>query len=115
MNLATANAQVKKVVSATVKANKPKLTIQAAVDQLGALKADINALQSKEKVLVKFLKDQGDGSYDGTVFHAVVFTADQDRINSEAVRELLTEKQLAKVINTITVTTCKVTALSSES
>jgi regulator of replication initiation timing len=71
------------------------------VDQLGALNAQISALNQQAEAIKKILRDSGAGEYRGEVFRAVVSERSASRIDSDKVRNLLSEEQLAEVISEV--------------
>jgi hypothetical protein len=71
------------------------------VDQLGALNAQISALNQQAEAIKKILRDSGAGEYRGEVFRAVVSERSSSRIDSTKVRKILTDEQLAEVVSEV--------------
>jgi hypothetical protein len=83
--------------------------IATAIDQLGALKAQIAELERRENELKAILIEMGDGAYEGDVFRVTVSTADREYLDQKAVREKLSPQFIRAHTTVKSVTTVKVT------
>ena len=77
------------------------MNIIESVDQLGSLNAQIAALSKQADAIKSQLRKSGAGEYRGSLFRAVVSERSASRIDSDKVRNLLSEEQLAEVISEV--------------
>jgi len=84
--------------------------LAAAVDAIGALKAQIAPLEAKLKALQAQLKAVGDGRYEGLLYDATVFTSERSSLDLDAVREKLSVQFITAHTKVSEVVTVKVTA-----
>jgi len=84
--------------------NLANATPSFLVDELGALKRQISDLEKTEAFLKEALKARlkDQRTVVGEQFTMIITTVTQERIDPNKVRELLTPKQLEKVINAVT-------------
>lgn len=80
------------------------------VDELGLLKAQIAALEVREKEITKALKDGGRDSYAGKLFDCTVSLSERVTVDAKRLRADLGEKIIAPYLKTTDVTTLKVVA-----
>lgn len=80
------------------------------VDDLGTVKAEIAALQEKEKALVAKLKLTGLSAIDGTLFRATVSVSDRETVDAKALRADLGEDLIKPYLRTTPVETLRVSA-----
>jgi hypothetical protein len=66
-----------------------KSNLVATIDALGELKAQIAALQTKEKELKKALGDLKPGAYEGDLFRLTLSQSIRETLDMDAVREKL--------------------------
>jgi hypothetical protein len=81
-----------------------------AVDELAEVKAQIAALQLREKALVDALKATGMERIVGTLHEAVVSLSERQTVDTKALRADLGEDLVAPYLRTTEITTLKVTA-----
>lgn len=81
-----------------------------AVDELAGIKAQIAALQEREKVLVASLKATGMERIDGTFHTAVISLSERETVDTKRLREDLGETIIAPYLRRTVVETLKVTA-----
>jgi|SRR6516164_3938896 len=80
------------------------------VDCLGTVKAEIAALQAKEKELADRLKLTGLTEIDGTLFRATVCTSDRETVDTKSLRADLGEDCIKPYLRSQPVTICRVNA-----
>jgi hypothetical protein len=80
------------------------------VDSLGTVKAEIAALQAKEKELVDKLKLTGLKEIDGTLFRATVCSTNRETVDTKSLRADLGENIIAPYLRNQLVTICRVNA-----
>lgn len=80
------------------------------VDDLGTVKAEIAALQEKEKALIAKLKATGLSELDGTLFRATMSTAPRETIDTKRLRADLGDDIISAYVVTTSVTACRVGA-----
>jgi hypothetical protein len=88
----------------------PVKLLATVVDDLGTVKAEIAALQEKEKALVAKLKLTGMNEINGTLFRATISDAERETVDTKALRADLGEDLIAPYIRTTSVSTCRVSA-----
>jgi hypothetical protein len=84
--------------------------LASLVDELGAVKADIAALQEREKELIAKLKLTGLAEINGSLFRATVSTSDRETVKTKELREALGEDLIAPFLSSTSVTTVRVAA-----
>lgn len=97
-----------------------KRSIGELVDTLGEIKAAMADLAAREELIADLIKSQGDGDYDGALFHANVSTSERSVLNKDAMlaklEELMPKGSFTRFVNanteTKSVTVCKVNARS---
>lgn len=72
-----------------------------SIDKLGKLNAKIAALQAEADVIKTELKEQGPGTYMGKKYRAVVSERISERIDTRAVKALLSPSALATVTHVV--------------
>jgi len=80
------------------------------VDTLGTVKAEIAALQAKEKQLTDRLKLTGLSEIDGTLFRATVCTSDRETVDTKSLRVDLGEDCIKPYLRVSAITICRVNA-----
>lgn len=80
------------------------------VDDLGTVKAEIAALQEKEKALTEKLKLTGLTEIDGTLFRATVSTSTRETVDTKTLRADLGEDLVKPYLRTTPVSTVRVSA-----
>jgi hypothetical protein len=80
------------------------------VDDLGTVKAEIAALQEKEKALVAKLKLTGMNEINGTLFRATISDAERETVDTKQLRADLGEELIAPYLRSTSVSTCRVSA-----
>lgn len=80
------------------------------VDELGALKAQIAALEDAYAQKISVFKDFGDGEYVGNVYKVVVNTAERAALDAKIVKGLLTPAQIVEATKVNVVTSAIVRA-----
>ena len=88
----------------------PSVALANIVDDLGTVKAEIAALQEKEKALVAKLKLTGLDEIDGTLFRATISTAERETVDIKALRADLGEDIIKTYLRSTPVATCRVSA-----
>jgi hypothetical protein len=87
-----------------------KSNLSITIDALGALKAQIAALETKEKELKKALGDLKPGAYEGDLFRLTISETDRETLDMKAVREKLTPQFITAHTNVTQVRTLRVVA-----
>lgn len=87
-----------------------KTNLTATIDALGELKAQIAALEIKEKALKADLAALGAGAYEGELFRVSVSITNRETLDMKAVREKLSPQFIAAHTNVTEVRTVKVSA-----
>ena len=82
--------------------------LKAIVDELGTLKAAIAELTEKEKELKTIVAASGYAELDGELFRATVSLSERVTLDSEKVRALLSEPQIAACSRVTEVTSVRV-------
>lgn len=85
------------------------IDLAAMVDELATIKAQIAPLQEREAILKDALKETGLERIDGTTHTAVISLSEQERLDSKRLK-LDHPNLAAQYLNTILVTTLKLTA-----
>lgn len=80
------------------------------IDALGEIKAQIAALEIKEKALKANLASLGAGAYEGDMFRISISVTNRETLDMKAVREKLSPQFIAAHTNVTEVRTVKVTA-----
>jgi len=91
-----------------------KSNLVATIDALGELKAQIAALQTKEKELKKALGDLKPGAYEGELFRLSISETDRENLDMDAVREKLSPQFIAAHTNVIKVRALRVSARNGD-
>ena len=91
-----------------------KTNLTATIDALGALKAQIAALEIKEKELKKALGDLKPGAYEGELFRLSISVSNRETLDMKAVREKLTPQFITAHTNVTEVRTLKVSARNGD-
>ena len=91
-----------------------KTNLQATIDALGAIKAQIADLELKEKELKKALGDLAPGAYEGDLFRLTISETDRETLDMKAVREKLTPQFITAHTNVTEVRTLKVSARNGD-
>jgi len=81
-----------------------------AVDELGAIKAQIAELTKRESALKATISASGYAELDGSWFRATVSLSERATLNSERVKGFLTPAQIVACTQIAEVTTVRVTA-----
>jgi len=84
--------------------------LKAIVDELGALKAAIAELTEKEKELKTAIAASGYAELDGDLYRATVSLSERVTLDSEKVRALLSDAQIAACSRTTEVLSVRVAA-----
>ncbi len=84
--------------------------LKAKVDELGALKAAIAELTEKEKELKTAIAASGYAELDGDLYRATVSLSERVTLDSEKVRALLSDAQIAACSRTTEVLSVRVAA-----
>ena len=87
-----------------------KSNLVATIDALGELKAQIAALQTKEKELKKALGDLKPGAYEGELFRLSISESERETLDMKAVREHLSRQFIQAHTNVTPVRTLRVVA-----
>ena len=82
----------------------------ALVDELGLLKAQIAALEAREKEITAALKNGGRDAYAGQLYDCTVSTSERTTVKTKELRADMGDDVLKDYLTTSTVTTLKVTA-----
>ena len=88
-----------------------KNNLNATIDRLGFLKAQIAELQREEKLLKGVLIEQGPGRYEGDLYCAFVSKSVRETLDLDAVRKKLSAQFIQAHTNTSTVNGVKVLPL----
>ena len=80
------------------------------IDLLGALLAEIAALDKRSAEIKAQLRELGDGAYEGGLFRATVSTSTRETLDMAAVREHLSHQFIAAHTKVTEVTIVKVTS-----
>jgi predicted phage-related endonuclease len=88
----------------------PAIIPPLAVDELAGIKAQIAALQEREKALVDALKATGMERIIGTLHEAVVSLSERETIDTKKLRADLGDEIIAGYIRKTDVCTLKITA-----
>ena len=91
-----------------------KSNLSITIDALGALKAQIAALETKEKELKKALGDLKPGAYEGDLFRLTISETDRETLDMKAVREKLTPQFITAHTNVTQVRTLRVVARNGD-
>ena len=78
------------------------------VDELGAIRKDIEALKKREKELTDSIKDGDEDRIEGAVFTATVVTADRDTTDWKGISKKLGASRQIITANTVTKTVVSV-------
>lgn len=84
--------------------------LAATIDALGELKAQIAALQYREKALKETLGDLSPGAYDGNRFRLSISVSNRETLDMDAVREKLSPQFIRAHTNVTSVRALRVTA-----
>lgn len=88
----------------------PAIALADMVDELGTVKAEIAALQNREKILTDKLKLTGLTEIDGTLFRATVSTCERETVDTKRLRADLGDAIMAAYLVKTSVSTCRVNA-----
>jgi len=91
-----------------------KTNLTATIDALGELKAQIAALELKEKELKKALGDLEPGAYEGDLFRLSVSETERETLDMKAVREKLSPQWMRAHTNVTNVRTLRVSARNGD-
>jgi len=91
-----------------------KSNLVATIDALGELKAQIAALELKEKELKKALGDLEPGAYEGELFRLSISETERETLDMKAVREKLSPQWIRAHTNTAHVRTLRVSARNGD-
>jgi hypothetical protein len=84
--------------------------LKAKVDELGALKAAIAELTEKEKELKTAIAASGYAELDGDLYRATVSLSERVTLDSEKVRALLSDAQIAACSRSTEILSVRVSA-----
>jgi 16S rRNA C1402 N4-methylase RsmH len=98
-------------IASAVNSNS-RLTKKNAPDRLGFLAAQAKVLDAQMKEIKDFLKNCGEGEYEGEFFKATVNTYEQERISKKLAEAVLSPKKLAEITETIEITAVTARAYS---
>lgn len=87
-----------------------KTNLTTTIDALGEIKAQIAALEIKEKALKANLADLAPGAYEGELFRVSISQTDRETLDMKAVRAKLSPQFIAAHTNVTPVRTLKVSA-----
>jgi hypothetical protein len=87
-----------------------KTNLTTTIDALGEIKAQIAALEIKEKALKANLADLEPGAYEGELFRVSISQTDRETLDMKAVRAKLSPQFIAAHTNVTPVRTVKVSA-----
>jgi len=91
-----------------------KNNLVATIDALGELKAQIAALELKEKELKKALGDLNPGAYEGELFRLSISETERETLDMKAVREKLSPQWMRAHTNVTNVRTLRVSARNGD-
>jgi hypothetical protein len=91
-----------------------KNNLVATIDALGELKAQIAALELKEKELKKALGDLKPGAYEGELFRLSISETERETLDMKAVREKLSPQWMRAHTNVTNVRTLRVSARNGD-
>ena len=91
-----------------------KNNLVATIDALGELKAQIAALELKEKELKKALGDLEPGAYEGELFRLSISETERETLDMKAVREKLSPQWMRAHTNVTNVRTLRVSARNGD-
>ena len=91
-----------------------KNNLVATIDALGELKAQIAALELKEKELKKALGDLKPGAYEGELFRLSISETERENLDMKAVREKLSPQWMRAHTNVTNVRTLRVSARNGD-
>jgi hypothetical protein len=87
-----------------------KTNLTTTIDALGEIKAQIAALEIREKALKANLADLEPGAYEGELFRVSISQTDRETLDMKAVRAKLSPQFIAAHTNVTPVRTVKVSA-----
>jgi len=90
------------------------LSLEAQIDALGQLKAQIADLESQESKLKKAITASGAGAYEGSLFRVTVTISSRETLDMEAVRKHLSPQFIRAHTRSSETTTVRVTARKGE-
>jgi hypothetical protein len=90
------------------------LSLEAQIDALGQLKAQIADLESQESKLKKAITGAGAGAYEGSLFRVTVTISSRETLDMEAVRKHLSPQFIRAHTRASETTTVRVTARKGE-
>ena len=91
-----------------------KSNLVTTIDALGELKAQIAALELKEKELKKALGDLNPGAYEGELFRLSISETERETLDMKAVREKLSPQWMRAHTNVTNVRTLRVSARNGD-
>ena len=91
-----------------------KSNLVTTIDALGELKAQIAALELKEKELKKALGDLKPGAYEGELFRLSISETERETLDMKAVREKLSPQWMRAHTNVTNVRTLRVSARNGD-
>lgn len=75
---------------------KPKSNTAPAIDELGKIREQIKAAESREKELVEIIKAMGEGEHKGERCKAIVSTVETARLDTTGLKEALPEEMIKR-------------------